>query len=207
MAPDISDKKTKVCKKYSHSDHSKYKQWEKDRRDRFNLKLEELASCLPSYSKENPWKKVEIVENAIVNLRSLANDIQSKNNSDRETIRKLSAEVNSLKDIILQFTSFKKSSEDIYKLTSEEIVTAIKQIIFSRKRDALSPGDTEQDVGDENTDDTVDEDLAFVAKIAQTNDHCYSVSVTEPNMRVETEEVVGEGEEVVVEAGVGLSEL
>ena len=190
MAPDISDKKTKVCKKYSHSDHSKYKQWEKDRRDRFNVKLEELASCLPSYSKENPWKKVEIVENAIVNLRSLANDLQAKNNSDRETIRKLSAEVNSLKDIILQFTSFKKSSEDIYKLTSEEIVTAIKQIIFSRKRDAISSGDTETDAGDDNTDDTVDEDLAFVAKIAQTNDHCYSVSVTEPNMRVETEEVV-----------------
>ena len=130
MAPDISDKKTKVCKKYSHSDHSKYKQWEKDRRDRFNVKLEELASCLPNYSKENPWKKVEIVENAIVNLRNLANDIQSKNNSDRDTIRKLSAEVNSLKDIILQFTSFKKSSEDIYKLTSDEIVTAIKQIIL-----------------------------------------------------------------------------
>ena len=190
MAPDISDKKTKVCKKYSHSDHSKYKQWEKDRRDRFNVKLEELASCLPNYSKENPWKKVEIVENAIVNLRNLANDIQSKNNSDRDTIRKLSAEVNSLKDIILQFTSFKKSSEDIYKLTSEEIVTAIKQIILTRKRDAISSGDTEADAGDDNTDDTVDEDLAFVAKIAQTNDHCYSVSVTEPNMRVETEEIV-----------------
>ena len=190
MAPDISDKKTKVCKKYSHSDHSKYKQWEKDRRDRFNVKLEELASCLPNYNKENPWKKVEIVENAIVNLRSLANEMQSKNNSERETIRKLSAEVNSLKDIILQFTSFKKSSEDIYRLTSEEIVTVIKQIILSRKRDAISSGDTETEAGIDNTDDAVDEDLAFVAKIAQTNDHCYSVSVTEPNMRVETEEIV-----------------
>ena len=99
MAPDISDKKTKVCKKYSHSDHSKYKQWEKDRRDRFNVKLDELASCLPDYSKENPWKKVEIVENAIVHLRGMASDMQAKKSSDRETMRKLSAEVNNLKDI------------------------------------------------------------------------------------------------------------
>ena len=89
MAPDISDKKTKVCKKYTHSDHNKYRQWEKERRARFNDKLEDLASCLPNYDKENPWKKVEIVENAIIALKSKL--ISAKKSSDIDTIRKLSA--------------------------------------------------------------------------------------------------------------------
>ena len=88
MAPDITEKKTKNCsKKYAYSAHSKYSKWEKDRRDRFNSKLDELAECLPNYSKESPWKKVEIIENAILTITTQA---VSQNKVSDDTIRKLS---------------------------------------------------------------------------------------------------------------------
>ena len=191
MAPDISDKKTKVCKKYSHSDHSKYRQWEKERRARFNDKLEDLASCLPNYDKQNPWKKAEIIENAIRTLRSKV--LSAKKSSDNDTIRKLSAEVNSLKDIILQFTSFDKSGEDIYQLTSQQVISILNKIILQEKENSRNETVT-GGVGDADLDG--EEDLAFVAKIAQSNDHCYSVNITEPNLAVDSEEVV-ESEELL----------
>ena len=99
MAPDITKNKTKACKKYAYSEHSKYSKWEKERRDRFNMKLEELASCLPNYKKETTWKKVEIVENAIINMR---NKSIAVNKSHEETIRKLSTEVNQQDDNIVE---------------------------------------------------------------------------------------------------------
>ena len=196
MAPNISDKKQqKVCKKYSHAaDHSKYKQWEKDRRDRFNVKLEDLASCLPNYDKENPWKKVEIVENAILALRSNLNNAFHSKPSDTDTIRKLSAEINNLKNVIIQFTSFRKADEDIFKLTSDEIFAVLNRVILNKKkvRAQDNNSDSEYITGDtcDDEDAAGEDDLAFVARIAQSNDHCYSVSVTEPNLTVDAEEVV-----------------
>ena len=197
MAPNISDKKQqKVCKKYSHAaDHSKYKQWEKDRRDRFNVKLEDLASCLPNYDKENPWKKVEIVENAILALRSNLNNAFHSKPSDTDTIRKLSAEINNLKNVIIQFTSFRKADEDIFKLTSDEIFTVLNRVILNKKKKVRTQdnnSDSEYITGDtcDDEDTAGEDDLAFVARIAQSNDHCYSVSVTEPNLTVDAEEVV-----------------
>ena len=195
MAPNISDKKQqKVCKKYSHAaDHSKYKQWEKDRRDRFNVKLEDLASCLPNYDKENPWKKVEIVENAILALRSNLNNAFHSKPSDTDTIRKLSAEINNLKNVIIQFTSFRKADEDIFKLTSDEIFTVLNRVILNKKKKVRTQdnnSDSEYITGDtcDNEDTASEDDLALVAQIAQSNDHCYSVSVTEPNLTVEVVE-------------------
>ena len=194
MAPNISDKKQqKVCKKYSHAaDHSKYKQWEKDRRDRFNVKLEDLASCLPNYDKENPWKKVEIVENAILALRSNLNNAFHSKPSDTDTIRKLSAEINNLKNVIIQFTSFRKADEDIFKLTSDEIFAVLNRVILNKKkvRAQDNNSDSEYITGDtcDDEDAAGEDDLAFVARIAQSNDHCYSVSVTEPNLTVEVVE-------------------
>ena len=179
MAPDITKKKTKVCKKYAYSEHSKYSKWEKERRDRFNMKLEELASCLPNYKKETTWKKVEIVENAIINMRNKSIVV---NKAHEETIKKLSAEVNQLKNIILEFTGFTKSSEDIYKITSREISTLLRGLI-NNKKDSIETAHDDILLEDE-------ENLAFVAKIAQSNDHCYSMQVSEPNLEVDSEEVV-----------------
>merc|ERR1712030_75934 len=43
-----------------------------------------------------------------------------------------------------------------------------------------------------NTEGNLDDEdsLAFVTKIAQSNDHCYSMQVSEPNLEVDSEEVV-----------------
>ena len=181
MAPDISDKKTKQCKKYIHSDHNKYKQWEKERRDRFNVKLECLASYLPNYDKENPWKKVEIVENAILTLKNRANNL---NKSDPGAQKSLSEEIANLKRIILQFTQFKKSNEDIFEVDSNFILTTLNNLILQDNADDSHHDQSSADL------QSNDESLAFIAKIAQSNDHCYSVSVTEPELRVDSEEVV-----------------
>ena len=187
MAPDITEKKTKNCsKKYAYSAHSKYSKWEKDRRDRFNSKLDELAECLPNYSKESPWKKVEIIENAILTITTQA---VSQNKVSDDTIRKLSNEVNNLKNIILQFTCFNKSAEDIYRVTSHEISSILSEILLSEKQqeETLLP------VQVVTSPDKIEKSLAFVAKIAQSNDHCYSMNVSE--------QISGEVE--VVESEVG----
>ena len=192
MAPDITEKKTKNCsKKYAYSAHSKYSKWEKDRRDRFNSKLEELAQCLPSYTKENPWKKVEIIENAILSIKTRSVN-QNKVLSD-ETIRKLSNEVNNLKNIILQFTGFNESSEDIYRLTSHQISSILSEILMREKEREETSVLPVQVV---TSPDKNEKNLAFVAKIASSNDHCYSMNVSEEisgEVEVVESEVVGGG--------------
>ena len=189
MAPDITEKKTKNCsKKYAYSAHSKYSKWEKDRRDRFNSKLEELAECLPNYNKDNPWKKVEIIENAILTITTGS---VSQNKVSEDTIRKLSNEVNNLKSVILQFTGFSKSSEDIYRVTSHDISSILSEIAVSEKaqqEDSILP------VQVVASPEKTDKSLAFVAKIAQSNDHCYSMNVSE--------QISGEVEVVESEVGV-----
>ena len=118
MAPSQIEKKTK-CKKYTYTDHSKYKQWEKERRDKFKHKLEELASHLPNYDKENPWKKFDILDNAILCIK----ESRRKDRSDHDNlIKKLTAEVTSLKKAILQYTNFPSETKDIFKLTSRDIL-------------------------------------------------------------------------------------
>ena len=63
-------------------------------------------------------------------------------------------------------------------------------MILNKKKDRTQDNnsDTEYITGDEDT--AGEDDLALVARIAQSNDHCYSVSVTEPNLTVDAEEVV-----------------
>ena len=191
MAPDITEKKTKNCsKKYAYSAHSKYSKWEKDRRDRFNSKLEDLAQCLPSYTKENGWKKVEIIENAILSIKSRS---VNQNKVSEDTIRKLSNEVNNLKNIILQFTGFNESSEDIYRLTSHQISSILSEILMREKeREEASVLPVQVVTSAEKNE----KNLAFVAKIAQSNDHCYSMNVSEEisgEVEVVESEVVGGG--------------
>ena len=59
-----------------------------------------------------------------------------------------------------------------------------------RARAQGNNSDTEYITGDtcDNEDTASEDDLALVAQIAQSNDHCYSVSVTEPNLTVEVVE-------------------
>ena len=72
MAPNITaGRKTKVSKKYAYTEHSKYKEWEKQRRDRFNEKLEELAACLPGHTEHTTWKKVGIHPAAALHFMSM----------------------------------------------------------------------------------------------------------------------------------------
>ena len=190
MAPDITEKKTKNCsKKYAYSAHSKYSKWEKDRRDRFNSKLEDLARCLPSYTKDNSWKKVEIIENAILSITSRS---VNQSNVTEETVRKLSNEVNNLKNIILQFTGFNESSEDIYRLTSHQISSILSEILMREKE--REEAATVLPVQVVTSPDKTEKNLAFVAKIAQSNDHCYSMNVSEEisgEVEVVESEVVG----------------
>ena len=61
-----------------------------------------------------------------------------------------------------------------------------------RARAQGNNSDTEYITGDtcDDEDTASEDDLNLVAQIAQSNDHCYSVSVTEPNLTVDAEEVV-----------------
>ena len=54
----------------------------------------------------------------------------------------------------------------------------------------MTPASTEYITGDtcDDEDTASEDDLNLVAQIAQSNDHCYSVSVTEPNLTVEVVE-------------------
>ena len=174
MAPSQVEKKTK-CKKYTYTDHSKYKQWEKERRDKFKHKLEELASHLPNFDKENPWKKFDILDNAILCIKD---NSKRKDRGDHEhLIKKLTAEVTSLKKIILKYTNFPSESKEILKLTSREILAEL----LASEQGPRSPTNVEDDLPEAANEDTSNDNLAFVAKIAQPNDHCYSS--TEPELR------------------------
>ena len=76
----------------------------------------------------------------------------------------------------------------------DEILTVLNRVILNKKKvRARAQGnnsDTEYITGDtcDNEDTASEDDLTLVAQIAQSNDHCYSVSVTEPNLTVEVVE-------------------
>ena len=196
MAPDVAKKAPKLCKKYTYTEHSKYSQWEKERRARFNDRLEELSRMMPGYNKENPWKKIEIIEQAINNITKRKLEASK---SQEDTISGLAREVHQLKSIILQFTNIKKVNADVFKLTSVEI---------GRTLDSLAEQDKEN-LPPEPPDPEAEESLAFVAKIARSNDHDYIRTTEEtPSLEVDGEVVVEtavadqeqEQEEVVVKA-------
>ena len=191
MAPDMAKKGPKVCKKYAYTEHSKYSQWEKERRARFNDKLEELARVLPGHSKENPWKKIEILEQAIGNVTKRRAEVAR---SQEDAVNSLAGEVNSLKTIILRFTEFNKAAEDIFAVSSAEIRRVLEEMEERDKEN--KPPEAEEVVGDAEAEDS----LAFVAKIARSNDHDYTRTVAEtPSLEVEGEvvvETVQEQEEV-----------
>jgi len=100
------------------------RQYEKNRRDRINSKLEELASMLPHYCKENPWQKKEIIENSIEFLLS----VKAEKTENQELMRKMYSEIKALKDIIVAFSEFKYLKYDIFKLSSVEIRMILKQL-------------------------------------------------------------------------------
>ena len=130
MAPDVAKKAPKLCKKYTYTEHSKYSQWEKERRARFNDRLEELSRSMPGYSKENPWKKIEIIEQAISNITKRKMEASK---SQEEAISGLAREVHQLKSIILQFTKIKKANADVFKLTSTEIGQTLENLAEQEK--------------------------------------------------------------------------
>lgn len=185
MAPDVAKKAPKMCKKYAYTEHSKYSQWEKERRARFSDRLEELSRAMPGYNKENPWKKIEIVEQAIANINSKQLGISK---AHEDSVKKLSAEVHQLKTVILRFTNFKKgSSEDIFSLTSTKVVLVLEQVLRDDERNKENQAPEEQPVPDPDNE----ESLAFVAKIAKANDHSYSLATAEvSSLEVDGEEVV-----------------
>ena len=195
MAPDVAKKAPKLCKKYTYTEHSKYSQWEKERRARFNDRLEELSRSMPGYSKENPWKKIEIIEQAISNITKRKMEASK---SQEEAISGLAREVHQLKSIILQFTKIKKVNADVFKLTSTEIGQTLENLAEQEKEN-LPP---------EPPDPEAEESLAFVAKIARSNDHDYIRTTEEtPSLEVEGEVVVEtavvdqeEHDEVIVKA-------
>ena len=187
MAPDVAKTTPKLCKKYNYTGHQKYSQWEKERRARFNDKLEELSRALPGYNKDNPWKKIEIVEQAIANIHARKLAVSKAHD---EAVCKLSKEVQALKSVIMKFTNFGQSSEDILKMPSSDIEQVLEEV---RVRDKENQAPETQQIGHTETE----ESLAFVAKIARSNDHSYSLSTVEtPSLEVDSEEVV---ETVVVE--------
>ena len=195
MAPDVAKKAPKLCKKYTYTEHSKYSQWEKERRARFNDRLEELSRSMPGYSKENPWKKIEIIEQAISNITKRKMEASK---SQEEAISGLAREVHQLKSIILQFTKIKKVNADVFKLTSTEIGQTLENLAEQEKEN-LPP---------EPPDPEAEESLAFVAKIARSNDHDYVRTTEEtPSLEVDGEVVVEtavvdqeEHDEVIVKA-------
>ena len=179
MAPDVAKKAPKLCKKYTYTEHSKYSQWEKERRARFNDRLEELSRIMPGYSKENPWKKIEIIEQAINNITKRKVEAAK---SQEDTISGLAKEVHQLKSIILQFTKIKNVNADVFKLTSAEI---------GRTLDGLAEQDKENLPPEPPDPEPEEESLAFVAKIARSNDHDYIRTTEEtPSLEVEGEVVV-----------------
>ncbi|XP_023321963.1 uncharacterized protein LOC111696561 [Eurytemora carolleeae] len=106
------------------------KMYEKNRRDRFNIKIELLASLLPNYNKENPWPKQEIISNSIEFISS------KKGESLRslELLRSMKIEIEKLKDVILAYTEFKYQKYDIHKLSSVEIKSILKQLSENNNR-------------------------------------------------------------------------
>ena len=179
MAPDVAKKAPKLCKKYTYTEHSKYSQWEKERRARFNDRLEELSRMMPGYSKENPWKKIEIIEQAINNITKRKVEASK---SQEEAISGLAREVHQLKSIILQFTKIKNVNADVFKLTSAEI---------GRTLESLAEQDKENLPPEPPDDPEAEESLAFVAKIARSNDHDYIRTTEEtPSLEVDGEVVV-----------------
>ena len=181
MAPDVAKKAPKLCKKYTYTEHSKYSQWEKERRARFNDRLEELSRMMPGYSKENPWKKIEIIEQAINNITKRKVEASK---SQEEAISGLAREVHQLKSIILQFTKIKNVNADVFKLTSTEIGRTLDSLAEQEKEN-LPPDPEPPD------DPEAEESLAFVAKIARSNDHDYIRTTEEtPSLEVDGEVVV-----------------
>ena len=195
MAPDVAKKAPKLCKKYTYTEHSKYSQWEKERRARFNDRLEELSRMMPGYSKENPWKKIEIIEQAINNITKRKVEASK---SQEDAISGLAREVHQLKSIILQFTNIKNVNADVFKLTSTEIGRTLDSLAEQEKEN-LPP---------EPPDPEAEESLAFVAKIARSNDHDYIRTTEEtPSLEVDGEVVVEtavadqeEQEEMIIKA-------
>ena len=121
--------------------------------------------------------QVEILEKAISSLRSRQAAVDV---TQEETIRKLSAEVNQLKVVILEHTQYRSTDQDIYSRTSHDIAASLQQLerLDIRERSQEPAGGDQED------------SLVFVAKIAQSNDHCYSMQVSEPSLEVHCEEVV-----------------
>ena len=198
MTPSIVIKKPK-CKKYTYIDHSKYREWEKERRNRFNNKLEELATNLPEYNKENPWKKCEILERSIVwlkeNTRRLHDSVLQIQtlNDEISNLKKENAKI--IQDSALQIQSLNDEIQNLKNVIIKlnQPPSKLKNILSNDDTDNVldstdMPGD---DFESESPEKILSKDtnLAFVANIGQTNDHCYFSS--EPEITISgSEEVV-----------------